>query len=164
MFPVSQYVKHNEVYSAGQCDSFRCWASISQSINGDISDQTLVLMIVLKCTTKELMFEINHNLIDVKLHNGSHASRPMPIDKDKSTSHSFSIDQETINEYNGKDISRDKLTKIELKNNDWIQFKVKVKMVGCTYEVEALKRISVISIVLNSQTCVCKMLTEPINR
>jgi len=81
---------------------------------------------VLKCTTDSIPFEIDDKLIKVKLHNGCQAFRPQIKNKD-----SLSYDNETIIEKNGKDVSRDKLTKLNLKNNDWISFKIKVSMIGC---------------------------------
>lgn len=69
-------------------------------------------------------------MIQVKLYNGCKAFREKIKKNDRSTS-TFSFDSEIINEYNGKDVSKNKMTKIQLKNNDWIRFNIKVNMIGC---------------------------------
>lgn len=86
---------------------------------------------VLKCTNDSLQFEIDDNLIHVQLHNGCQTFRPKN-DHDSKKSDAFSFDSEIINEYNGKEVSKDKMTKFNMKNNDWIRFNIKVSMIGCT--------------------------------
>lgn len=127
---MTKYLNQFSIQSAGKCDAQRCWASISQNVSGNLSSDQLILNVVLRCTTDLLQFEIDDNLIQVKLHNGCQASRSKNDDKE-SRSYAFSLDNEIINEYNGNEVSKEKMTKLLLKNNDWIRFKFKVNMIGC---------------------------------